>query len=816
MKRVLSIILIWCPLLMSAKKVTPDIALQVAKNFVAQNVVNSALVRRTPLKMNSLKLSSKRITENQQYYVFNNEDNNGYVIVAADDIAIPILGFTDEGDIEDLPENLRWWLSEYDREIQWAIEQGLETTEETTEEWAKLLSSYTLNTAEVVVAPLIKTEWSQGSGYNRKCPYDTQSGSYCKTGCVATAMAQIMKYWEHPKKGRGKNSYIHDTYGALSADFGNVTYDWANMPNDLGLSSTSAQINAIATLMFHCGVAVDMDYGVSESSAITWKVAGALKQYFYYSDEAMFFSKEDFTDAEWKERLKVQLLLGRPILYSGRGSSGGHAFICDGYRSDNYFHFNWGWDVGADGYYSLSALKPNLIGFPMGDFTNFQQALLCLYPKTDTTARAVLELMEVINLNDSIACGNEWQFTASIANVGEKEFSGYIYAVVYQYIDSEIPTPLLRDSIYVEELYDEDIHFILKGVTDLSTGKYFVQIEYRNTLGELQPVGYDYFVNFKKVIVYNPIEMDLLYRFTWGGTREHWYSGDSIRFMTQINNNESEPFVGFVTMKLENDEDNTIVHYFDSLNLSDWPIAAHGDEIIGLDGKLDVPAGSYKAYLIYKYNHSDAWKLVACAPGLMNPLVLQVEPLAETQKYVILAQKKATSNWFYLTSVNAGTEYTPHLEAVNSGTADRNKIKTSDLEDKYIWQIDTTTAGLLLKNGDEYVSYTKGNTAYMSTSGQLLQDSKTANDLVQYWFIDSNEITRYLSLNTNNDYFSFYTGTQAQNLLVVNYGVEMPITTQTNGLVTESSCDTYKILRDGQLLIKRGEKIYSITGLELK
>lgn len=188
----------------------------------------------------------------------------------------------------------------------------------------------------------------------------------------------------------------------------------------------------------------------------------------------------------------------------------------------------------------------------------------------------------------------------------------------------------------------------------------------------------------------------------------------------------------------------------------------------------------------------------------------------DSMKYIILAQRKSTSNWYYLTSVNAGTEYTPHLEAVNSGTADRNKIKTSDLEDKYIWQIDTTTAGLLLKNGDEYVSYTKGNTAYMSTSGQLLQDSKTANDLVQYWFIDSNEITRYLSLNTNNDYFSFYTGTQAQNLLVIRYGVEMPITTQTNGLETESSCETYKILRDGQLLIKRGEKIYSITGARLQ
>ena len=164
MKRLLLIILIWCPLLIWAKYVTPEMAQQVARNFASQNVVNSELVKRTPLKTPSLKLSSKRITDNPQYYIFNYDDNDGYIIVAADDIAIPILGFSDNGNIDNIPKNLRWWLSDYDREIQWAIEQGIETTEETTEEWAKLLSSYTLNTAEVVVAPLIKTEWSQGSG----------------------------------------------------------------------------------------------------------------------------------------------------------------------------------------------------------------------------------------------------------------------------------------------------------------------------------------------------------------------------------------------------------------------------------------------------------------------------------------------------------------------------------------------------------------------------------------------------------------------------------------------------------------------------
>jgi hypothetical protein len=161
---------------------------------------------------------------------------------------------------------MRWWLSEYDREIKWAITQGIEPTDDTKAEWKALSNARKAQQAEVIVAPLVKTEWSQSPWYNNKCPYDSKAGSRCVTGCVATAMAQIMKYWEHPKKGRGSHSY-ESSYGELTADFGNTTYDWANMPNDLGILSSNTQINAVATLMYHCGVAVNMNYGTSASGA---------------------------------------------------------------------------------------------------------------------------------------------------------------------------------------------------------------------------------------------------------------------------------------------------------------------------------------------------------------------------------------------------------------------------------------------------------------------------------------------------------------------------------------------------------------------
>ena len=184
------------------------------------------------------------------------------------------------------------------------------------------------------------------------------------------------------------------------------------------------------------------------------------------------------------------------------------------------------------------------------------------------------------------------------------------------------------------------------------------------------------------------------------------------------------------------------------------------------------------------------------------------------KEYVILAQRKTNANWYYLTSVNAGTEYTPHLEAINSGTSDKTKVQRANLEDKFIWTIEELEANVLLKNGDEYISYSSGNTAYMSANGRLLtQETGNPSDLVCYTFIDSGNNKRYLSLNTTNDYFSFYKGTQAQNLLVLEYG-EDTATYIENININHQTAN--KILHNGQILILRGDKTYTLQGQEVK
>ena len=823
MKKIL-FILLFVPVILTAAPVPPSSAQQIAENFINYSITSTnGTVDKTPHKTKRMARAMQQNTIGQQFYLFNSEDGEGYVIVAADDVAIPVLGYCDTGvlDVDNMPDNMRWWLSEYDREIKWAIAQGIEPTDDTKEEWKALSNARRAKQAEVVVAPLIKTEWSQSPWYNNKCPYDSKADKRCVTGCVATAMAQIMKYWEHPVKGRGSHSYIHSTYGEQYADFGNTTYDWKNMPNDLSILSSNAQINAIATLMYHCGVAVNMNYGTSKSGANSWWVASAFREYFLYSDEARLCSKDDYTLSEWKSKLQVQLILGRPLYYDGRGSSGGHAFICDGYRSDDYFHFNWGWDE-QDGYYSLSALKPSFLFLTTADYTSNQNALLCLYPKTDTTARYILEMEEPISLRDSIPVGDSWYLMADISNVGEKKFEGYIYASVYN--TTELSSGFhyrtdiaMTDSLLVDSIswLGDLLYFDIDSARNLATGVYQVVMQYRDsTSGDLMPIRSDFYSNLAEVIIYNPLEMDLTAQFAWKGSREHWGVGDSIRFITQINNNASAPFGGLLTIKLVSKSDPSIYQFFDNTDCRDNSIPAKGDAIISVDGKLKATPGEYDVYLLYKNNESEEWKLVGCADGFVNPMSLVVEPPVDRNEYVILAQRKVSANWYYLTSHNVGTEYTPHLEAVNSGTADKTKVKNYGLEYKYIWTIEDTDDGILISGLDGYVSYTSGNTAYMNySSGQLLSVNNLSNGLTQYWFIDNNNATRYLSLNTTNDYFSFYKGTQAQDLLIIKY-TDGPTTT-IETIAAERPTAT-KVLQNGHILILRGDKTYTITGQEVK
>jgi len=281
------------------------------------------------------------------YYVFNIQDG-GFVIAAADDQVPAVLGYTDNGsfDADDIPDNMRGYLEGMAAEIQ-AIRQGLGT-------------GVTSNSSDrQAIAPMVTTKWRQGAPFYYQCP--TIGSSYCVSGCVATAMAQVMKYHEWPKeKCEQIPSYrSSDAVGTLAALPG-VVFDWSNMKDtySYSIASTDVSAQAVAQLIRYCGQSVAMKYNTGSSSAETSSVVGALKTYFNYDVGVHKEPRKNYNIDDWNNLIYRELTEKRPVVISGKSSGGGHAFICDGYDADDYFHINWGWGGGSDAYFLLSVLNP--------------------------------------------------------------------------------------------------------------------------------------------------------------------------------------------------------------------------------------------------------------------------------------------------------------------------------------------------------------------------------------------------------------------------------------------------------------------------
>nr|MCR5013580.1 C10 family peptidase [Bacteroidales bacterium] len=287
-------------------------------------------------------------------YLFNG--NHCFVLLSADDRAYPILGYSLDRcfDVDDMAENTSSWLRSYNDDIQYLIENDIEATEEVAESWLSLENGVLQVPADrAEVAPLLGTSWGQREPFNYYCPNHTM------TGCVSTAMAQIMKYWEYPNKGKGSHSYSHPSYGTLQANFGSTTYDWDHMPMVATASSPTAVQQALGTLSYQCGVAVEMNYGQEVSTSVSPIVCDAMVNYFRYSSGITLSYKDNgYTDSSWKTFVKDELKRSRPLYYAGESSEGAHAFVCDGFDIHDHFHVNWGWTGKNDGYYAIGQLNP--------------------------------------------------------------------------------------------------------------------------------------------------------------------------------------------------------------------------------------------------------------------------------------------------------------------------------------------------------------------------------------------------------------------------------------------------------------------------
>lgn len=296
------------------------------------------------------------------FYVFN-FNSEGFVIVAGDDRVQPILAFSDEGAFvaENMPDHIRFFLDGYTEEIQYMIDSQ-QNNNIAQSQWGALLSDSAPMQKEgtVVVGPLLgSNRWNQTRYYNNLCPADasgnTAYGGHAAVGCGALVMGQVMRYWQYPTSGTGSHSYTSNNYGSLSANFGATTYHYESMPNQF--TSTyhpDSCVEAVATLLYHCGVAVNMNYGPSASVCNSNKIVSALSTYFRYPTTVQYIERGSLSTTAWYSYLKGELDEGAPFMYGGSGNYGGHVWTCDGYRDDDYFHFNWGWGGQQNGYYALT------------------------------------------------------------------------------------------------------------------------------------------------------------------------------------------------------------------------------------------------------------------------------------------------------------------------------------------------------------------------------------------------------------------------------------------------------------------------------
>ena len=327
----------------------------------------------TEIKSAQADLVYTAYTDNGQtcFYVFGVQPK-GFVIVAADDRAKPILGYSTESNFTpQLPDGLMTFFDNYKAGFSQMFANNEERTGQAVADWTSLEKTGKLTAKrESVVGPLLSSIWNQTDLYNNMAPYDPNSvySQHCKSGCVANTMSQIMRYWEWPRHGQGGHGYnangYYGNYGWQEANYEDATYRFELMPDFLDFASPQDEVDATALLEYHAGVSVDMMYGANASGAYSEDVPDALIDYFRYSPSLILRDLNYYTFDEWENMIYTNLDAGMPLYYASSGPDGGHAYVLDGYDDFYMFHLNWGWAGFDNGYYPIDGFYLTFYSFP--------------------------------------------------------------------------------------------------------------------------------------------------------------------------------------------------------------------------------------------------------------------------------------------------------------------------------------------------------------------------------------------------------------------------------------------------------------------
>ena len=668
-----------------------------------------------------------------EFFIFNNTAGKGYVIMAADDCVTPILGYSYENNFDEgpLPPNFKAWLDGYAAQIAEATEMKALASEEIRVEWECLRLGKSLPIkSDKAVAPLVQTKWNQRPYYNDQCPYDYNSNTRTVTGCVATAMAQVMKYWNYPAHGLGSHSYVpssHPEYGTLYVDFSTANYQWSEMPNIV-----SSANNAVATLMYHCGVSVDMMYGIPGapdygSAAYIIDYGGnracaekALKTYFDYKSSLHGVKKNDYSDAQWIELIKNELDNARPMIYGGFSTSGGHAFVCDGYNANNYFHFNWGWGGSYNDYFYINNLNPSSYNYSQN-----QQALIGIEPNQNgggggggTTGYKLAYYSSPTMSETEYWFYENLSVYAEVANMGDENFSGYIGAGVFRKDDNG------------EYIFLNVMKYWDKTSNPLKPGKYI----YGNLECEAGPpylpgsygVAMLYSLdgelwNFIDRNGFNDTFFDIVYEQdieTYSDfeivTGDYLYYGTSSTVNVSVWNSGNTTFYGRFRVNLANLDGSWAqnIGIYDCSN----GLGANLYYTNGLDftGEITVEPGSYYMELAYQNSGESDW-YYAGAYAYQNPV--RVEVVAASVSYDPYESNETINSAYQLPCHISGNSTTV-------STTDSNLHSNTDI-DYY---------KIVLNDGRNYVitprlhdSYNSGNSTYYTVDAMFAYSTDGIN-----------------------------------------------------------------------------------------
>lgn len=425
------------PIVTLAKPITREQAEIRVKNYLNELKHKS----HSAYQNTNMRMAPVSPAENNTYYIFSRGNGNGFVIASGDDRVIPVIGYTDKGDfdIDKLPPNMRDWLENYEKQINLLIQHP-------DCDIASNIPSHH------EVPPLLTCNWNQGYPYNTECPISLSRNGFCLTGCVATAMAQIMYYHHHNNiKATAKFMPAYNTGEMYVAGIPeNSSIDWDNMIDEYTDAFSYAQAKAVAQLMHYCGVSVQMNYSGSASSANSSDVADALQQFFGYYKTAQLITRSNYSESKWDDLIFNDISQGLPVYMSGDNGNDGHAFVCDGFDGAGRYHVNWGWGGYCNGFFLLNNLLPDSQDYGYG-YNNNRMAVVGIVPasvmpldfKDNVTKRlcvsnwdtdgdkelshdeaAAVKDLGVVFKGTSISSFDEISYFSGLSYIGDNAFEG--------------------------------------------------------------------------------------------------------------------------------------------------------------------------------------------------------------------------------------------------------------------------------------------------------------------------------------------------------------------------------------------------------